>query len=133
MFILDLLLHSRESSSGLVSKVLGCFFLMLGSLIGIFFLFQALAPKIGYLESGAIVCMVLVILGVGLLFVEKKKKPSPPEEAAQKALNFFKELDVEKVLKDNALTLSLLSLGGGMILSQLKNVKNLSGICKMLK
>lgn len=133
MVILDLLLPSHESRSALVSKVLGCFFVMLATGMGVFFLFQALVPQVGYLESGAIVCMILAVLGAGFLFIGGKRAPSPQEEVAQRALGFFKDLDIEKVLKNNALLLSLLSLGGGIILSQLKNVKNLSGIYKMLK
>jgi len=133
MFILDLLFNSRESSPALVSKILGCFFLMLAGLIGMFFLFQALVPLVGYLESGIITCGVLGVLGTGFLLMGQKKKASPQEELAEKALNFFKDFNLEKLLKNNAIAVSLLSFGIGIVLSQFKNIKNLSGIYKMLK
>ena len=133
MFILDLLFNSRESSPVLVSKILGCFFLMLAGLIGMFFLFQALVPLVGYLESGIIMCGVLGVLGTGFLLMGQKKKASPQEELAEKALNFFKDFNLEKLLKNNAIAVSLLSFGIGIVLSRFKNIKNLSGIYKMLK
>lgn len=133
MFILDLLLKSRESRPVLVSKILGCFFLILAGLIGVFFLFQALIPIVGYLESGILTCGFLGVLGTGFLFMSPKKKASPHEELAEKSLKFFKDFNLEKVLKNNALAVSLLSFGIGILLSQFKNIKSLSGIDKMLK
>lgn len=131
--LLDLLFHSRQSTPILVSKVLGCFFLMLGSVVGMFFLFQSLVPIVGYLESGAIAGAALIVLGIGFLMLGQSKKPAPSDEIAEKALNFFNDFDLEKYLKNNALPLSLLSLGIGVILSQLKPIKNLPGMDKILK
>ncbi len=133
MMILDLLLHSQQERPFLVSKILGVFFLMLGGVTGIFFLFQALNPLLGYLESGIIVCALLTVFGGGLLFIGPRKKVSPQEEMTEKAVSFFKDLKVEKMLQDNALIISLLALGGGLILSQLKNVKHLPEINKFFK
>jgi hypothetical protein len=106
---------------------------MLSGLVGTYFLFQALTPWVGYLESGGIVCGILAVLGLCFLFIEKKKKPSFQEEASHKVINFFKDLDIEKVLKDHAVPLSLISLGAGFILSQIKDPKKLMGIYRMLK
>lgn len=133
MFILDLLLNARESRSVLVSKILGCFFLMLAGSVGVFFLFQVLVPIVGYLESGIIACGLLGVLGTGFLLVGKKTKASPQEELAEKVLNFFKGFDLETFLKNNAFAVSLLSFGVGIILSRFKNIKSLSRIYKMLK
>ena len=133
MWILDLLLKSQESRPTLVTKIVGCFFLMLSGLVGTYFLFQVLTPWVGYLESGGIVCGTLAALGFGFLLIEKKKKPSLQEEASHKILNFVKNLDVEKILKNNALLLSLFSLGVGIVLSQIKDPKKFMGIFKTLK
>lgn len=133
MWILDLLLKSQESKPALVTKMVGCFFLMLSGLGGLYLMFQALTPWVGYLESGGIVCLILAIIGSCFLFIEKKKKPSLQDEAFNKILNFVKDFDIEKTLKDNALTLSLFSLGVGIILSQIKDHKKFAVIYKMLK
>ena len=133
MWILDLLLKTQESRPALVTKMVGCFFLMLSGLVGTYFLFQVLTPWVGYLESGGIVCGVLAVLGFCFLFIEKKKKPSFQEEASHKVLDYLKGFDIEKVLKDNAVPLSLISLGAGFILSQIKDPKKLMGIYRMLK
>lgn len=101
--------------------------------MGIFFLFQALIPFIGYLESGMIVSAVAVLIGLVLFLISPKKRESPPEEMAEKALRCFKGLEIEKVVKNNALTLSLLSLGVGIGLSQLKNIKKLTQVYKIFK
>ncbi len=134
MSIFDLLFKPNESRPLLVSKVLGCFFLLISGGMSTYFLFQALAPVVGYVEGGMIVSVLVGVLGVGLLCMGQKKPPSPPEEALEKALSFFKELEIEKYLKKNALAVSLLSFVGGVILSQLnKDIKSLSGIYKELK
>ena len=133
MWILDLLLKSQESKPTLVFKMVGYFFLMLSGLVGTYFLFQALTPQVGYLESGGIACGILAILGIFFLLIEKKSKASLQEEASRKALNFVKDFDIEKVLKDNALTLALFSLGVGIILSQVKDPRKFIGLYKMFK
>lgn len=133
MWILALLLQPQESKPSLASKVIGCFFLMLSSAAGAYFLFQALALWVGYFESGGIVCGLLAVLGSCFLFREKKKKPSFKDEASHKILNFVKNFDIEKILKDNALTLSLFSLGIGILLSQVKGPKKPSLFYKIFK
>lgn len=133
MWILELLLKSQESKPALVTKMVGCFFLMLSGLVGLYLLFQALTPWVGYLESGGIVCGIMAILGSCCLFIEKKKTRSLQEEASNKILTFVKDFDIEKTLKDNALTLSLFSLGVGLILSQIKDPTTFFGIYKKLK
>lgn len=133
MTILDYFLYSPESRPSLITKALGCFFLMLGVTGGAFFLFEALIPVVGYGESGAIISGALVIISVCFLMIGGRKKPSLQEEAAQKALTFFKDFDMEKTLKNNALPLSLLSLGLGLVLSQFKNARPLSEFVKKLR
>ena len=133
MWILDLLLKTQESKPVVDTKMVGCFFLMLSGVGGTYFLFQALTPLVGHLESGGIACGFLVFLGLCFLLIEKKKKLSLQEEASNKILNFLKDFDIEKILKDNVLPLSLFSLGAGFILSQIKDPKKFLGIYKMLK
>lgn len=133
MWMCDLLFHSRETKPSLLSKLLGCFFLMLGGGGGAYFLFQALIPHLGYLESGGLICGTMVLLGMCFLFIGKSKKPSPAEEVSQKISNVIKGFDMEKVLKENAVTLSLFSLGVGLILSQVKDPKKFAEIYNIFK
>ena len=133
MWILNFLLKPQESKPILITKTLGCFFLMLAGILGAYFLFQALIPQLGYLESGGVICGLFTILGIVLLLMTQKKTITPQEEVSQKLLNIIKDFNIEKILKDNALTLSLLSLGVGILLSQLPNSKKLSEIYKIFK
>lgn len=132
MWILETFLHSCVSKPVLGIKILGYCFLLLGGGTGAFFLFQALSPIVGYLESGGIISSLFIIFGIFLLWREKSKS-TPQEEAIQKIGTFFKELNIEKILKEHAIVISLLSVGAGIILSRIKNVKNISEICKKLK
>jgi len=132
MILLDLL-NAHERKSTLLLQMAGYVFITVGVLIGLWFLFLYLTPLIGHFESGAIACTLLIILGAALIFIGQQKKASPQEESVEKISNFIKELDIEKLLKNNALLISLLSLGMGFILSQMKNVKNLSHVYKSFK
>ncbi len=123
MMLLDLLLPSRQSRILLASKVLGCFFLMLGVAVGLFFLFQILVPIFGYLESGFVISAVLIALAIAFFFLAQNKQTTPQEEAIQKALNIFKDFDLESLLKNKPFAITLLSFIAGIILSQLKKSK----------
>jgi len=129
MILYDLL-ASRERGSSLGSKILGYCFLSIATLGGTFFLFQWLVPLLGYLESGAIICFILALTGGILLFMTRERKPPPHEILSHQALSFLKDLDVEKVLKEHALSLSLLSFGAGIALSQLNNPRKLIDLYK---
>jgi putative Mn2+ efflux pump MntP len=132
MILFDLL-NAHERKSTLLLQLTGYVFISMGVLIGLWLLFLYLAPLIGDFESGMIACTLLIILGTVLIFIGQQKKASPQEESVEKIENFFKDLDIEKLLKNNALLISLLSLGMGFILSQMKNIKNLSHIYKIFK
>jgi len=130
MYIFQSLFNTHETQTSLIYNILGCIFLLIGGLGGVFFLFQALILLLGYLEGGAIACCILIVFGSILLFINKKRNTSPPEEIIQKALASFKDFHMEKLLKNNALPISLISLVLGVVLSQ---VKNLPEIYKNLK
>ncbi len=123
---------SRERETSLGSKALGYCFLSAGVLGGTFFLFQGLVPLLGYVQSGAVVCSILAFTGGVLLLLTRKKKPLLHEALPQQALSFLKDLDVEKLLKEHALSLSLLSFGAGVALSQFNNPRKLLDIYKTL-
>ena len=131
MTILDLFF--RTPRTNFTPKVLGGFFLILGVMLGVFFLFQMLAPIIGYNESGAIVSVGLIFLGLSLLLCRKFKTQESKEETAHDPLSAFSKIDIEKLFKENALPISLLSLIGGIILSQVTPHKHIPNIIKMLK
>lgn len=133
MSILRLFLSLQGKSPSLPHKILGCVFLFSSGLGATFFLFQALAPIIGYLESGALACTSLGVLGGSLLFIDKKQQTSIPEEAVSKITSFLKEFNIENTLKNNVVPVSLVFLGVGFALSQMKNIKRLSDVYKILR
>lgn len=135
MSIFDPLLALHPMRPFPTYKVLGGIFVTLGGLGGVYFLFQALAPLVGYAESGGIGCCLLVGAGIIFLTLDQKsrQKVSLPEEITYKALQSFKDFDLEKSLKNNAIPISLLSLVVGIALSQMKHVKELAEIYKLSK
>jgi len=133
MFILNLLSKPHESASFLASKFVGIFLLLLAGGCGLFFLFQGLAPRIGYLESGAVITALLAIGGCLLLFLCPKKKTHPLDEGIRHAQDMFNHLDLEHLLKNNSGKMLLFSFGIGLMLSQIKDIKKLSDVIKLLK
>jgi len=131
MILCDLL-ASRSRNTSLGGRIVGYVFLSIAILGGTFFLFQGIVPLLGYLESGAIVCSLLGVVGGLLIFMTRKKKPLQQEDLSHQALSFFKDLHIEKMLKDNAVPIALLSLGVGFALSQLNNPHRLLEIYKKL-
>ena len=131
MILCDLL-ASRSPNTSLGGRIVGYVFLSIAILGGTFFLFQGIVPLLGYLESGAIVCSLLGVVGGLLIFMTRKKKPLQQEGLSHQALSFFKDLHIEKMLKDNAVPIALLSLGVGFALSQLNNPHRLLEIYKKL-
>jgi hypothetical protein len=121
---------SRERESSLAKNVLGYCFLSIGILGGAYFLFQSLVPLLGYIESGAAICTILAFIGGTLLFMTRKKKSSSAEGLSQQTLSVLKDLDVEKILKEHALSLPLISFGVGVVLSQLNNPRKLLDLYK---
>ncbi len=124
---------SRESDPYLGEKILGYLFLSLAIVGGLYFLFEGLIPYFGYLESGAIICGILAFLGGILLFIGRGKTSPPHESLIHQMGSYLKQLEIEKVVKNNSLALSLLSFGIGIVLSQVKDPKKLAEIYKMLK
>ncbi len=133
MAVVDLLLSSRKPDSFFVGRAIGYLFLVLAMIGGMFFLFQRLVPLIGYIESGMVVCGMLGGIGGILLFLNRSKTTLPEEDFSEKAVRFFKDLDMERILKNNAFMISLLSFGVGIALSQFKDPRKLSEFYKMLK
>ena len=132
-FLLNFLVRPQDRAPFMITGILGCFFLILAAGIGIFFLFQALVPIIGYLESGAALSALLAGVGFLLLFLSRRKYGRPidnvmgeAEEIFKKIDSEFKKLDLTKKLKENAPTILLCSFVAGLVLSQLKDVKKIA-------
>lgn len=131
---LDFFLRSfQHHSPGFLWKCIGIFFLSIGVVIGMFFLFQLLIPYLGAAESGLLVATLLIVLGSGLVLTGQKKEVASQGDI----LDAFKEeINIEKVenfLKNNAFSISLVSFIAGVVLSQLKGGKNPVDIFKILK
>jgi preprotein translocase subunit SecG len=131
MVILELIMSYflKPQGGGCISmaRIAGYLFLLVGGGIGLFFLFQALVPLIGYLESGALISAVLVGIGVIFLIFAHKKKPTRPlDNILGEAQNVFKSVNAEKMLKNNVHKVLLFSFLGGLVLSQLKDAKALA-------
>lgn len=120
--ILDLLFKPRESASFLITHLIGYLSLIMGGIIGFYFLFQLLVPLIGYLETGALFCAFFLIIG-GLFLVLGRKKPTNPiNDLMCEAQRMFKDLEIDKNLKKNAPKILIYSLATGLILSQMKDL-----------
>ena len=132
MPVLDLFLP-RKLMPFLRNQALGYFFLKLGVLGGVFFFFQWLVPLVGYVKSGMIACGLLGFIGGLLLILSYPKKTLPREDFSQKILSSFKEIDMESLLKNHAVMVSLLSFGIGVVLSQLKDPRKFSELYKRFK
>jgi len=132
-FLTSFLLKPQERASFLIARIVGYFFLILALGFGIFFLFQALVPVIGHLESGAVLCVLLAGIGILFLFLSRKKRHRPIDDIMGEAQCIFKKvnlgvknLEVDKILKENVPTILLCSFIAGLILSQVKDVRKLS-------
>lgn len=110
-------------------RIFGFFLLTLGIMGGGFFLIQFLTPKIGFVESGCCVSMLLILSGCALLFFTREKKVSlidvsPFYDTVPVHLrNIFESLHLEKTLENNITKIALFAVGIGIALSQLKNTK----------
>ncbi len=129
MILYDLLAPKRREALG--TKVLGYGFLSAAALGGTYFLFQELVPLLGYAESGTLVSLLLGLIGGSLLFMARERQPLPQADLPHQALSFFRGLDVESTLKENAVPLALTALVAGLALSQVNKASKLLDICKI--
>ncbi len=131
MFILQTivtyLLKPQGRSYYFITQILGYLLLCVGGIIGLYFLFQALIPVIGYIGSGTAMSVLLMGAGVIVLIMGKRKKYSRPIDTIfGEAQSMTKKIDLENILKNNAHQILLFSFLGGLILSQVKEGKKLS-------
>lgn len=131
--ICDLFLKPQEESKDGCWRILGITCLFVGAGIGIFFLFETLVPLIGYIESGASVSALIMLMGSVLLLLNRKKKLTSQPPSLPHIQDIFKNIDLENELKNNAGKVMLLAFGVGLILSQLTNIKKLSEVYKYFK
>lgn len=109
-----------------MTRIAGYLFLLCGGGFGLYFLFQALIPLIGFVASGACISALLMAVGGTFLFYARKKKPSRPlDNVFEGAQDLIKNVDIEEILKNNIHKVILFSFLGGLALSQIKNVKKL--------
>lgn len=132
-FLMSILARPHIKTSFLILRVLGCVFLILAAGVGIFFLFQAVVPVLGYLESGAILSVLLAGVGFLLLFFSRRKRPRPVDDAIGEVQEIFKKihmeikkLDINQSLRDNAPKILLCSFVAGLILSQVKDARKIA-------
>lgn len=125
-FIVDLLLKPREATRFLFARILGSFLLLLGVVFGIYFIFQALVPIIGYLQTGALLCALFIGGGFLLIFLSRNRRTRPIDDIVGEAQKAFENINGEELIKNNIHKILLFSLVAGLALSQLKCPKNLS-------
>jgi cytochrome c biogenesis protein CcdA len=129
----DLFLKPQKESQEVYWRILGLTFLMVGIGLGSFFLFETLVPLIGYVESGASISVLLILMGSSLLLLNRKKQLVPQVPSLPPIQDVFKGIDMENELKNHAGKIMLLAFGIGFTLSQLTNVKKLSEFYKLIK
>lgn len=126
LLLLDLFIKPQPPKAPLNRRVLGCLLLLIAAGVGLFFLFHALVPVVGYLESGTIICGVLAFMGLGFLFFPKgKPKPGPIDELMETAKAAYKEADIdfEEMFKKHTPTILIASFVAGFALYQMTAVK----------
>jgi hypothetical protein len=134
--LLDCFLNPAPVSPRKILKALGVVVMVIGLGIGIFFLFEALIPLIGYVESGITVSILLMLIGSFLFFINKKDDPSPHAEIVQHSHKILKNMNIEELINNSPLKIIAFAFGAGVILSQIKNIKGIKEIIdpsKLLK
>lgn len=138
LFIADLLLKPREVKRFLFGRILGCFLVLLGGGLGVYFIFQAIVPLIGYSESGALLCAFLIVVGLLLIFLNRRKQIRPIDDITGRAHEIFENMNTGNLLKNNIHKILLFSFVAGLLLSQLKHprqflshLKNPKNLCHL--
>ncbi len=125
LLLIDLFLKPEAPKTSFNERFLGYGLLLIATGVGLYFLFQALIPTIGYLESGAAVCLILAALGSFLLLHSRDKKTIKPVEqildTAKSAYNSV-DVDLESFLKKNTTSIILYSCLAGFTLYQIVNL-----------
>lgn len=131
--IVSFLFKPQESTPFLVTQILGYIFIIVGGAVGIFFLFQFLVPLIGYLESGAVLSLLLMGGGVLMLFLSPKKQSRPIDPMIGEVQEIFRKTNIQTMLKENGPKIIIFSFITGIILSQLKGQKSFSDLKNLCK
>jgi hypothetical protein len=132
-FMLDLFLRSQNTEKIEIWRILSFVFLMGGGGCGLFFLFEALIPVMGYVESGVSISALLLLAGGLLLFFNRQKTNVSSKTSLSQVQDIFKSLNLESELKNNAGKMILLSFGIGIALSQFPRIKKLTDFYNLLK
>ncbi|MBY0500524.1 MAG: hypothetical protein K2P93_00795 [Alphaproteobacteria bacterium] len=131
--LLDCFLNPTPVSPRKILKVLGGVVMVIGLGIGIFFLFEALIPLIGYVESGITISILLMLIGSFLFFINKKHEPSPRTDIVQHSHKILKNMNVAELITNSPLKIIAFAFGVGVILSQVKNIKDIKEVLDPLK
>ena len=121
--ILDFLLKPQECKFLWITRIFGYVLIVLAAIFGLYFLFEFLVPVIGYIESGALLTLVLAGGGCFLIYFSRRKKSRPLDDLVGTAKEVFGDLDIDKLIKKNSGTIIFISFVSGLALSQLKDLK----------
>jgi|GEM_PF-2592563 len=122
LLLLDIFLKPEAPKFSLNGRLLGYALILMAGAIGLYFLFQGLVPVVGYIESGALVSVILAAVGyLFLLFSNEKKKAQPLDKFFKKSNEHFKDRgsDLERIFKENAPTIILYSCLAGLTIYQI--------------
>ncbi|MBY0293260.1 MAG: hypothetical protein K2W92_08255 [Alphaproteobacteria bacterium] len=131
--ILDHFLRSQNIEKIEMWRILSFVLLMAGGGSGLFFLFEALIPIMGYVESGISISVLLLLVGGLLLFLNRQKTFASSKPSLSQIQDVFKNLNLESELQNNAGKIMLLSFGIGIALSQYPRIKKFADLYKLLK
>lgn len=99
-------------------RILGGILLSIGIGIGTYFLFQYLAPIVGYVESGLVISGIFLIIGMVLLYIKPRRKVDPASELLLTAKNTIENINIPLQLEKHAGKLVAAAVCVGFILSQ---------------
>lgn len=117
-YIIEFLFNKRKTPLSILRILVGVFLIISGLFTGGYFLFNYVAPIIGYYEAGLVCCLLLTIVGIAFL-----KIPSRQKEAdlsfSHLIQNFPSQEVISGFIKNNEKKIFLLTAIGGILLLQL--------------
>ncbi len=118
--LVNIFLRNNSSAPSLSLKFVGGILILLGGVIGFYFAFQYLTFFLGYFETGIILSVTLIGLGLLLFFIGRSKTTNPPiiQQFLDNTSHTLKGLDINGSLKENLPRVIPLCLLAGFILSQ---------------
>jgi hypothetical protein len=132
-FMLDYFLKPQTPQAFALGWFLGVFLLVVAAGFSLFFLFEGLVPIIGYLQTGGLLCVALIVAGFIFIYSSRPKKRTDPinhlvnqaGHLVNQAGHMLKhvDMDINKALGAHAPKILVFSFVAGLVLSLLTPIE----------